>query len=93
MRFLKVTLNPESSDDLDAIVDGLRTTIDRELIVDSVGATFIEILNDTELMEECLCLGICYGELEADGMQDPFDVELCIMEVPPTSAVNVMSLQ
>lgn len=93
MRFLKVTLNNTSSDRLDAIVDGMRTTIDRELIVDSVGATYIELLNDTEFMEECLCLGICYAELEADGIDDPFDVEVCNMEVPPTMVVDVMSLQ
>lgn len=83
MRYLKIQLFPEDDDSLNAILDGMRSTVDREPIVDENGVTFIEILSDTELMAESFCLGMCYSELEEDGIADPFSVEVVELDVEP----------
>jgi hypothetical protein len=83
MRFLKITLNPTDIRDLDAIINGLRTTIEREPIVDAEGDTYVQLYSDAELMEESFCLGLCFAELEEQGIDDPFFIEVIELEQEP----------
>lgn len=82
-KYLKLVLTPDSEEDLETIIDNLRTTLDREQIIDAEGDTYIEIQNDVELAQESFCLGMVFAELEEDGIASPFFVEVVELEVEP----------
>lgn len=84
-RYLKLEIWPECEDDINDILDGLRTTIDREPIIDQDGNAYTEILNDEELMRESFCLGVVYREIEDNtGIEMPFTIEIIELSEPPT---------
>jgi hypothetical protein len=92
MRYLKTVIMPEEKEDIDPIIDGLRTTIDREPIIDEEGDAYIEILSDEELMLEAFCLGCCYERLTAEGFDDPFMIEIVELDEPPKDMEDTPSI-
>jgi hypothetical protein len=83
MRYLTVDIFFETDDELDQIVNGLRTTIEREPIVAENGISYTLIENDEELMNESFCLGLCYMELEQQGIEYPFEIGVVELDEPP----------
>lgn len=73
---LTVTILPDTEDQIDDILDGLRTTLSDQGPYNQVDdeGNCISILTVEELTEEIFCLGICYRELELDlEMEHPFE--------------------
>lgn len=55
-RYLKTEFFPKDDEEKAVILFALRTTIDREPIIDDEGCLYVEILSDKELVEEIFCL-------------------------------------
>ncbi len=92
MKYLKISLWPESDEDVDVILDHMRTTIDREPIVDEQGDSYVEIFSDEELLREAFCLGAAFQRCEAEtGIECPFVVEVLELDEPPIDVGPVAS--
>jgi len=71
---LQVSLNYLDEDELNLILDGLRTTISEEPDVLPNGDAYYPYLTIEQLTEEIFCLGICYREIELEHeIEHPFD--------------------
>lgn len=71
---LIIELLPDDEDQIDDIINGMRTTIDREPEFDDNGNLYYENLSLEEICAEVFCLGICYREIENSlGMEVPFE--------------------
>jgi hypothetical protein len=91
MQFLKVTLNPGSEEELNAILDGMRSTLSCEPIVDANSDTFLQINTPQELLEESFCLGMCFAEIEDAGVENPFYFELVELDEPPINTMVTLN--
>lgn len=70
---LTVELSPDDEDQIDDIINGLRTTIDQEPEFNDDGNFYYENLSLEEVCNEVFCLGACYQEIEdALEMEIPF---------------------
>lgn len=89
MKFLKIIIQFNDEDELDTILSEMRTTIndEREPIVDENGVTYVEIRTDDELMAESFCLGMVFQDLEENGIENPFFVEVVELETPPIGII------
>jgi len=83
MKFLKIAFHADTEESLDSILEYMKTTLDRNEIVTEDGFTYIEILTDAELVDELICLGGCLLELDNDGYEDAFFVEIVELDVAP----------
>jgi hypothetical protein len=84
VRFIRIFIMPESEDDVDPIIDGLRTTLPEDrTTIDEEGYTYTRVETDQELMDECICLGIAFAVLEEEGYDCPFDVDLIESDTIP----------
>ncbi len=71
---LIITLNPSSDEEVDIILDGMRTTLDDEGIITEDGDQIFNGLDLNELTAEIFCLGTCYERIsEENGIDHPFD--------------------
>ena len=90
-RYLKLEIWPEHDYEVDIILDGLRTTIEREPIVTDDGASYTEILSDEELMMESFCLGAAYRNIEEEhGIEMPFTIEILELSESPVDTARTL---
>lgn len=89
-KYLRLVLTPATPDDADVIIENLRTTLDEEPIIDHEGDIWLHVQSDHELMMESFCLGMLYSELEDDGLEDPFFLDVVDRDDVPSDIVTTM---
>lgn len=82
-RYLVLEIFGETEEETNLIIEGLRTTAEEKPIVTEDGLSYTTIVDDNALMAEAFCLGVCFAELEQQGIQVPFLTEVVELDVPP----------
>lgn len=73
---LTVSILPSSDEEIDIILDGMRTTLDEPEITDE-GVEIHRGLTLEELTSEIFCLGACYQSIESEtDIVHPFEYHI-----------------